>query len=94
MTQFCVESEHEMQAALNGMYHYCKLWKLKVNTNKTKVVIFGAKPDRFKGKFKLGDMEIDIVAEYAYLGILFKYNGNMSPGFAKLRDQASRAMYA
>ena len=34
------ESQHEMQAALNDLNHYCKIWKLKLNVSKTKVVIF------------------------------------------------------
>ena len=39
-TIIMAESSQELQAALNGLNHYCQLWKLKVNVSKTKVVIF------------------------------------------------------
>ena len=39
-TIILAESQHEMQAALNGIHNYCKIWKLKINVFKTKVVIF------------------------------------------------------
>ena len=93
-TIIMAESSTEMQAALNGMNHYCKLWKLKVNTSKTKVVIFGSKSNKNAEQFKLGDINIEIVNQYDYLGITFKHNGNLQPGITKLCDQASRAMYA
>ena len=38
-TIILAESQHEIQAALNGLNHYCKIWKLKINVSKTKVVI-------------------------------------------------------
>ena len=32
--QIMAESSHELQAALNGLNHYCNIWKLKVNVSK------------------------------------------------------------
>jgi hypothetical protein len=83
-----------MQAALNGMHHYCQIWKLKINTSKTKVVVFGNKLNKTDFNFKLGDLKVDSVEEYAYLGISIKYNNNLAPGIVKLRNQASRAKYS
>ena len=37
------ESESELQHALNGLYEYCRLWKLKVNLEKTNIIIFTGK---------------------------------------------------
>ena len=34
------ESLDGMQSMLDKFSNYCKMWKLEVNTNKTKVVIF------------------------------------------------------
>jgi hypothetical protein len=63
-TIILAESSDEMQAALNGLFHYCQLWKLKINTSKTKTVIFGAKMYKTKTQFKIGDMSLNIVSEY------------------------------
>ena len=38
-TVIFAESRDELQAALNGMLHYCNIWKLEINSQKTKVVI-------------------------------------------------------
>ena len=46
------ESRDELQAALHGMYHYCNLWKLDINVQKTKVVIYGSRPGRKEYDFK------------------------------------------
>jgi hypothetical protein len=34
------ESANALQNALNAFSLYCKQWKLKVNTNKTKIMVF------------------------------------------------------
>jgi hypothetical protein len=42
-TIIMAKSRHELQAAMNGMFHYCNIWKLQLNTQNTKVVIFGSR---------------------------------------------------
>ena len=49
------ESRHELQAVLNGMWHYCNVWKLDINSQKTKVVIYGNTPNYTEDKFRMGD---------------------------------------
>ena len=93
-TVILAESIPELQAALNGMNHYCVMWKLKINTMKTKVVIFSRQKVKEKPKFMLGENELEIVDEYKYLGFSFKYNGNLSTGICEIKNQASRAMYS
>ena len=88
------ESIPELQAALHGMNHYCVMWKLKINTMKTKVVIFSRQKVKEKPTFMLGENELEIVDEYKYLGFSFKYNGNLSTGICEIKNQASRAMYS
>ena len=88
------ESIPELQAALTGMNHYCVMWKLKINTMKTKVVIFYRQKVKEKLKFMLGENELEIVDEYKYIGFSLKYNGNMSTGICEIKNQASRAMYS
>ena len=39
-TVIFAESPEQLQLALDAMLRYCNLWKLSVNTSKTKIVIF------------------------------------------------------
>ena len=39
-TGFFAESQEDLQSALNDLYAYCDIWKLKVSSAKTKVDIF------------------------------------------------------
>jgi hypothetical protein len=44
------ESPEKLQNSLTCFKEYCNLWKLKVNTDKTKIMIFG-KGNKCKGSF-------------------------------------------
>jgi hypothetical protein len=35
------ETANDLQTQLDAFYEYCNLWKLKVNADKTKVMVFG-----------------------------------------------------
>ena len=93
-TIILAESSQELQAALNGLNHYCKIWKLKVNASKTKVVIFANRQPKIVPTFNLGELNIEVVTGYTYLGVFMKSNGNLSESIVKLKNQATRAMYS
>ena len=88
------ESPPELQKALNALHSYCDLWHLTVNTSKTKVVVFSRGKIRNKPIFKFGDVELDIVDDYVYLGVTFNYNGNFKKAISKQVSQAKRAMFS
>lgn len=50
-------------------------FKYSINTNKTKVVVFGARNLR-NFQFKLGGSDFEITDKYLYLGIFFSSNGS------------------
>ena len=85
-TIIMAESRSELQAALNGMSHYCKMWKMEVNTLKTKVVVFGRRKGNHEADFIFGNTKVSVVSEYTYLGILMSCNGNMSKNIARLKN--------
>ena len=93
-TVIFAESRDELQAALHGMNHYCNIWKLDINAQKTKVVIYGNRVGRKEPSYKIGNHVISVESEYTYLGINFPSNINMGKGISLLRNQASRAMFA
>ena len=88
------ESPVELQNALNGMYDYCKKWKMTVNANKTKVVIFSRGKVRRYPDFMFGSVKLEVTGDYIYLGIVFNYNGHFKKAIAKQTIQARRAMFA
>lgn len=66
---------------------------LKVNLGKTKVVMFrkgGRIP--FDTKFVYGDKSIEIVNEYAYLGVVFSYTGVFSRAAKEFNKKGKAAL--
>ena len=73
---------------------YCYIWKLTVNMNKTKIVVFSKKKYKTNVVFKIYGQAIDLQDSYSYLGVIFNYNGNFCTARKKLLDQANKALYA
>ena len=67
---------------------------MSVNTQKTKVVIFGQKQSKKESAFSFGDLKVEVVSEYTYLGVTINSNGNFAKGVAQLKTQACRAMFS
>lgn len=88
------ESAEKLQVAMNCLDNYCKLWKLKINIDKTKVVIFSKGKIRNIPKFSFNNIPVEVVFNYKYLGILFNYNGTFTNALKSLCDQASKALIA
>ena len=87
-TIMMAESECELQAALNVAHHYCTLWKLPNNTQKTKVMIFSRGKSRNIPKFNYNGLQLEVVTDYRYLGIDFNYNGKFNKCKKHLFGQA------
>ena len=88
------ESPEDLNKALQAVHEYCSLWKLTVNTSKTKIVIFSKGKVRKYPKFKFGDEYLDVVDDYVYLGTTINYNGKFNKAINKQVNQAKRAMFA
>ena len=77
------------QEKLNYFYEYTKIWKLKINYNKTKIMIFGIRNvDQFE--FRLGDSVISKCNEFKYLGVIFSKNRSIYKAMRHNVDQAKR----
>ena len=87
------DSAAGLQKALNSLEQYCKDWKLNVNCNKTKVVVFGGRSSQAKYSFRYGDKCVDIVTGYKYLGVYFNENASFAKCKDQLVKQAERAMF-
>ena len=93
-TVVLAESEEGMQNALNIFQLYCKQWRLEVNVNKSKIIIFSKRKSRSNFEFKLQHETIEVVDSFSYLGIFFKYNGCFSESRKKLVNQAHTSLFS
>ena len=93
-TLILAESYSQLQKALNALHLYCNKWALKVNLDKTKVIIFSkGKITKYK-PFKFGNNTVDIVEDYVYLGTTFNFNGTFNKAKNKQVLQAQKAYYS
>ena len=85
----------ELRNSLNALYNYCYKWKLKINTSKTKMLVFkkgGRLPVNLN--FYYGNDVLEIVNKFVYLGIVFTPGGSFSEAQYTLSGQAMKAMYS
>ena len=93
-TVLMAETGCDLQESLNAYDNYCQRWRLKVNYQKTKIVIFSKGKIRVYPNFYMGTVAIDVVHEFIYLGVLFNYNGSFKKAIARQTQRASAAMFA
>jgi hypothetical protein len=93
-TIILAETPESLQNALNSFENYCTRWKLKVNLNKTKVVIFCKRKSRHIQSFKLFGHALDIVDSYSYLGVTFNYTGTFLKDKKLKSEQAQKALFS
>lgn len=91
-TVIMAESTEDLQNALNEFYSYCTQWKLKVNVNKTKIMVFSKGPTSKKLVYYKGEV-IENVKEFKYLGIVLSRTGSFIKAKKHLCEQAQKAMY-
>ena len=92
-TSLLAESASNLQNMLNLFQEYCIKWKLKVNIDKTKVMIFSKGRLPTNVNFKYGDKELEIVKDFLYLGIKFSRSGWFSNAEKELLNRGTKAMY-
>ncbi|MEW8548168.1 MAG: reverse transcriptase domain-containing protein, partial [Candidatus Thiodiazotropha sp.] len=89
------ESKEGLQSCLNALQVYCDYWKLQINVEKTKVMIFSVgKIKKENMQFKIYDSVIEIVEKYKYLGILLSYNGNLKHAAEHMYQKSLKAIFS
>ena len=84
-------SEENFQHNLNIFYEYSKTWKIDINFDKTKILIFGTRNDE-KYEFTLGENIISICEEFKYLGVFFTKSRSYYKARKHNVDQARKAL--
>ena len=67
-------NEHRLQTALDTVHEYCTMYNLRVNINKTRIIVLWRGKVRYFPMFKYGDNTIEGVSEYVYLSVKMMYS--------------------
>ena len=86
------DNHQGLQKALDNLEVYCKIWKLTVNVDKTKVVVFERRKSKNKYNFYFNGKKVDLVESFKYLCIYFNSKGTFTDAKKHLTEQASKAM--
>ena len=89
------ETPEGLQRSLNSLHNYCKKWNLKVNIEKTKIVVFrkgGVISQNLHWYYD--GKEIEIVNTFNYLGVIFSCGGSFMQNAKYLADKALKAMHS
>ena len=86
------KSKETLQSLLNDIELYCGTWGLKINTRKTKVMIF-EKGRHTSCNLFLNNIELEVVQSFKYLGVHFFKNGNWFRTQKRLSQHASYALH-
>ena len=78
---------------LETLNHYATSNGLKININKTKVMIFNKTGRHIRKKFYLGETIIETSREYKYLGFKVTPYGGIANGLHDLKDRVLKAFY-
>ncbi len=93
-TVVIADTPAKLQVALNSLDAYCDMWKLKVNVDKTKIVIFSKRKTKLQPVFTYQGNAIEILSEFKYLGVVFSSTGKFTSHQKHACEQATRAMYS
>lgn len=82
----------QCKKSLDYFFIYCYEWKLKINTDKSKVIVL--KPEKNNQfAFNIGPNSLDIVDNYKYLGVFFARIGNFLTARKHIATQARKALH-
>ena len=92
-TVILAERPRELQLALDAMDQYCTLWKLKINVSKTKVLVFSRGCVRNRPEFTFGNVKLEIVREYQYIGLFLITTGNLTKQNRNYMRKVARCLF-
>ena len=87
------KTEQNLVEALNVFSKYCERWKLQVNFEKSKVLVFGDRASNNR-KVSIGNYTIETVREFNYLGVIFCRSRSFAAAKKYAIQQAMKAMFS
>jgi hypothetical protein len=89
------ETPEGLQKMLDSLSNYTKEWKLKVNVQKTKIVVFrNGRKIRGNETWSYDNACLEVVNEFNYLGVLFNYNGKFRNTQKHAAEQGRKALFS
>ena len=86
------ESMEELQDLLDKFQIYCSQRKLKVNSEKSKVVFFGDK-SRHRSPISFNDQPLEVVDCFKYLGVVLPKSRSFYQSKKHIVDQARKTLF-
>ena len=93
-TIILAKNERDLQTALDSVQEFCTKFKLIVNINKTKIIIFSRGKARRFTTVKYGCDIIEVVSDYVYLGVKMNFENTFANAMKKQLDQGRRAQFS
>ena len=91
-TIIMAHTECDLQYSLYVYAQYCARWKLLINTDKSKILVFGRDPKSIT--FTLNGLVLEREATFKYLGLIFSKNGRYINAIKHNIDKARRACFS
>ena len=87
------ESANDLQKQLDSMSKYSNVWKLRVNIERSKVMIFSRGQLPRVMNFLYNGKQLEIVNDFKYLGVVLTRTGNFKKAKQCQTDKATKALY-
>ena len=87
------KSPETLQSLLTDIITYCNIWGLKINTVKTKMMIFERSRDATYADCFINNTRIEVIESFKYLGVTLFKNGNWNRSQKCIAKHASFALY-
>ena len=86
-------SKEGLDEGMKYLYDYCRLWKMTLNTTKTKIIIFGWKSYIAPPEFKYNNETVEVVNMFCYLGVLLTHNLSWDAHVTMVCEKSLKACY-
>ena len=67
---FLANIQEALQTYLDTLNNFCTSWKLHINTDKSKVVVFNSDANQYLDTYKCANSTLKTSSSYCYLGWL------------------------
>ena len=88
------DSPNGLQNGITALHGYCTKWKLKLNTEKSKVIVFKKGRPNVSTEWYFGPHKLSVANKITYLGIVFTSNVSVNRAQTTLAEQASKAVFS